>query len=147
MPRKKRTKRYGDYRNMPKQLLFRCSRIFCEVCNARYGQIVVNKSFLTVKQCLDHIFPVRLLSFMKMDPHLEVNILSVCGTCHGKKLPFEDKLFRGDSASFIQGLNQIGYPMERVRAAAEFYGFVGATKFIPKEQAEKEFLALTEKER
>ena len=144
MAHQKRIKRYGDYRGMPKQLLMRCARIFCTVCNTHYGELRVARNvFLHVEQCLDHIWPVRFLLSLNLDPHQEVNIVSVCGTCHGKKLKHEDKIFAGNTAGFLEGLNKIGYPMDRVYEAGKHYGFTEAAKFISRAQAEKEFLDLT----
>src|SRR6266850_855589 len=154
MPKKKRIKRDGEYVAMPRALMLKSRRMFCEVCGTRYGQIratpnVDDAVFLKVKQVVDHIFPVRFLLTLKLDPHVEVNMLSCCGTCHGRKLPHEDKIFRGDVLGFMGGLNRIGYPMERVVAAAKHFELYGCAryevpqKFVPKMQAEREFLALT----
>lgn len=149
MPKKKRVKREGSYVAMPRALMMKSRRMHCEICMTRYGQMratasVTDAVFLKVKQVIDHIFSVRFLLNLNLHPHVEVNMISVCGTCHGRKLKHEDKIFRGDIASFIAGLNAIGYPMERVVSAAQHFGFMKEIgKFVPKAQAEKEFLALT----
>lgn len=147
--KKKRIKREGDYVPMPRALMLKSRRMHCECCRTRYGQMRATASvdsavFLKVKQVIDHIFAVRFLLPLKLDPHVEVNMVSVCGSCHGRKLKHEDKIFRGDVASFIAGLSSIGYPMDRVLKAAEHYDFIEQiAKFVPKELAEKEFLDLT----
>jgi hypothetical protein len=148
MPKKKRIKREGSYVPMPRGLMLKSRRMYCEVCGTRYGQIratasVTDAVFLKVKQVCDHLFPVKFLLRLKLDPHVEVNMMSVCASCHGRKLKHEDKIFRGDVLGFMAGLNRIGYPVERVRAAAMHFGFLEVEKFVPKEQAEREFLDLT----
>lgn len=148
MPKKKRVKREGSYVPMSRALMMKSRRMHCEVCHTRYGQIratasVTDAVFLKVKQVIDHIFPVRFMLPLKHNPHVEVNLISVCGSCHGRKLRHEDKIFCGNIHDFIAGMNTIGYPLQRVVAAARHYGFLEVEKFVPKAQAEKEFLALT----
>jgi hypothetical protein len=130
MSKKKRQPRGGEYDSMPKALMYRSRRMNCEVCRAIYGRIVDSKTFATADQCIDHIFPVRFLRRLKLDPHVEINMISICGICHARKLKHEDKIFTGDVLSFMNGLNRIGYPLDRVRAAAEHYGFVAVGKWV-----------------
>lgn len=148
MPKKKRVKREGDYVAMPRALMMKSRRMHCEVCHTRYGQIratasVTDAVFLKVKQVIDHIFPVRFILTLKLDPHTHKNTLSCCGSCHARKLRHEDKIFRADVHGFIAGLNLIGYPLDRVIQAARHFSLLEIEKFLPKTQAETEFLQLT----
>lgn len=113
--------RAGDYDKMPAYLSEECGRAKCEVCCRRYG--IIDAEFIRVRQVCDHIFPVRFLRNLKLDPHVPINILSCCCSCHAEKLAHETRLFGGDVYGFIQGLKRIGYPMRRVNLAAAHYGF------------------------
>lgn len=127
----KREKRDGKYDAMPKPLMYRCRRMSCEVCTAIYGRLPLDSVVFSVtKQCIDHIFPVRFLRKLGLDPHVEVNLISICGVCHARKLKHEDKIFVADVLAFMNGLNKIGYPMNRVRAAAEHYGFMEVERWV-----------------
>ncbi len=132
MKRSSRIVREGEYAPLPDHLGEQCRRPQCECCTKRYGQLVLGTSgtILKVRQCLDHIFPVRFLEHLGVDAQVEINILSVCATCHGRKLPIETLIFAGDAFGYIRGLNRIGYPMERVMEAAWHYGFSTAAKFV-----------------
>jgi 5-methylcytosine-specific restriction endonuclease McrA len=131
-------KRDGDFTGMLGPVRHAALRLFCEVCGERYGGMVVNREldghlnqalFLDVKQIVDHIFPRRFLAKRKLDPHVQVNLLSLCSSCHGKKKIAETRIFAGDVHGFMKGLNKIGYPMERVVAAARHYGFPEIAQF------------------
>lgn len=113
--------RTGDYTKMPSYLAEEAARAKCEVCRRRYG--IIDADFIRVRQVIDHIFPVRFLSRLGLDPHVPINVLSCCCACHAEKLVHETKLFGGDVFAFIQGLKRIGYPMNRVNLAAAHYGF------------------------
>jgi len=123
--RSSRIVREGEYEPLPEYLAEQCRRTRCQCCTKRYGALVVGKTgvILQVKQCLDHIFPVRFLEHIGLDGQQEINILSLCNVCHGRKLKIETQLFAGDVFSFITGLNRIGYPMPAVMQAARHYGF------------------------
>jgi hypothetical protein len=123
--------REGEFSAIPRPLWFKARRMFCSVCSARYGSVkVCDGGFMTVRQCIDHIFARRFLEKRKLEAHNELNLLSVCGRCHGKKLRIETYLFGGDAASFFSGLKFIGYPMEKVMEAARFYGLKEFEKFV-----------------
>lgn len=117
----KRVERTGEYTQMPSWLIEQSTRAHCEVCGCKYGTL--DARFIKRKQCVDHLFPVRFLLALGLEPHLSINTLSVCGSCHAKKLVHETRIFAGDVLGFLEGLNAIGYPMERVNEAAEHYGF------------------------
>ena len=49
--------------------------------------------------------------------------MALCRKCHPKKRRAEDKLCnRTNIVGWLQELNRIGFPMERVKRAMEFYG-------------------------
>src|SRR5690348_11426283 len=122
MTRPSRIERDGEYVAMPAWLAEQASRPRCEVCNRLYGSIDAER-FIHVKQAIDHIFPVRFLLRLHLDPHVLLNTLSLCNSCHARKLLHETRIFSGDVLGFIEGLKVIGYPMKRVEEAAARYGF------------------------
>jgi 5-methylcytosine-specific restriction endonuclease McrA len=124
---KRRIERDGEFTRFPKKVRLAAARMFCSVCGVRYGHIKDDLS--EVKQAIDHIFPRRFLAKRGLNPHVKENLLSVCGGCHGRKLAIETSIFAGDVFSFLEGLNRLGYPMDRVYRAAEFYGFREVRKF------------------
>jgi hypothetical protein len=75
---------------------------------------VDDKTFMKTTQHLDHLLPRRWLDSQGINPHQVANMLSVCGSCHGKKKGFEDRLFRGDVVGWLWGLRSIGYPINTV---------------------------------
>ncbi|HEX4920669.1 MAG TPA: HNH endonuclease signature motif containing protein [Candidatus Bathyarchaeia archaeon] len=125
--RSSRIDRTGDYIAMAPWLAEQSSREKCAVCNQQYGR--VSAEFILAKQVIDHIFPVRFLLSMHLDPHITMNTLSCCQSCHARKLQHETLIFAGDVLGFLRGLKRIGYPMERVITAARFYGFAEVDKF------------------
>ena len=67
---------------------------------------------------VDHIIPERFIRHLKIgDPHHLSNLLTLCKNCHSRKTPLEPRLFAGDALTFLQNLRELGYPLERVRAA------------------------------
>lgn len=112
--------RQGEYTKMPAWLIEQSTRPRCEACNGTYGNI---RDFMRLKQVIDHIFPVRFLLSLKLKPHLSINTVSLCQSCHARKLVHETRIFAGDVLGFISGLNSIGYPALRVEEAAAHYGF------------------------
>ncbi len=52
-----------------------------------------------------------------------MNLLTLCSGCHPKKRRAEDRLCnRTNIIGYLQEMNRIGFPMERVKKAMEFYG-------------------------
>lgn len=125
MKRSSRIERFGEYLKMPSWLSENASRKSCEACHRKYGTIDMER-FVQVKQICDHIFPVRFLLRLRLNPHLSINVVSICAGCHGRKLRYETLIFAGDVLGFMAGLRRIGYPMQRVREAAAHYGFTEA---------------------
>lgn len=74
---------------------------------------------------VDHIVCERMILALcpEMDPHHEINLMSLSRKFHGIKTSADRLLCRGDKLRFLQILNQHGWPMERVHSALEFYGF------------------------
>ena len=88
----------------------------CAICGA--------PTVKSVAHHCDHILPLRFVVEHKLgDPHAQVNIVLLCQKCHPKKRRAEDKLCnRTNIVGWLQELNRIGFPMERVKKAMEFYG-------------------------
>jgi hypothetical protein len=131
--RTSKIKREGDYTEIPKMLRFRCNRLLCTICKVKYGAILVakdGKALIKAVQALDHIWPVRFLLPRGLAPHREINIVSICATCHGSKLKHETRIFAGDVYGYLEGLRSINYPLERIREAAHHYRFREVEKFL-----------------
>lgn len=117
--RKSNLPRDGKWTPIPAHLRDQCRRKRCQICDAKYGQMrafrhVDDKTFMKVTQHLDHMIPRRWLESQGIDPHRGANLLSICGSCHGKKKVFEDRLFNGDVVGWLLGLRGIGYPINLV---------------------------------
>lgn len=117
--------------SIPPALRRRCTRKRCEACHVVYGEITKqNGRYLLPRECLDHIFARRWLRQWKQDPHKSVNLVSVCGSCHGGKKVAEDHLFAGDVLTFIKFILQKHWPIQKVIRAARHYGFPGLAQRI-----------------
>jgi HNH endonuclease len=66
---------------------------------------------------VDHIVPFRMCK--ENNP---LNLLTVCGSCHARKMGLENCLLRGDIMRFWSGLNAAGWPMQVVADALTLYG-------------------------
>jgi hypothetical protein len=75
------------------------------------------------KEAIDHIFPRRYLWRWKLYPHSAVNLLSVCGSCHGLKKTAENCLWRSDILGYVRQLVILNWPAQRIIAAARHYHF------------------------
>lgn len=73
---------------------------------------------------MDHIIAARFIEAHRLgDPNALVNLLVLCARCHPKKRRAEDRLCKKTNIiGWLQELNRVGYPMELVRKAMEFYG-------------------------
>ena len=128
-----KTDRSGPWTEIPDSARLIVSRKKCSICGAKYGKLtaVSTLSIVLSKQAIDHLLPRRFLEGRGINPHRTGNLLSVCLVCHGKKVAFEERIFAGDTLGFLQGLNQAGYPVEKVIRFAlsvglkEFGGFNG----------------------
>ena len=70
----------------------------------------------------DHVIPFRLMEQWGFNPNMECNLLSACGSCHGKKTRAEKSLLAGDIVEFCRRMREINYPAERLRAMFELVG-------------------------
>ena len=130
--RNSRIERVGAFTLMPRSVRLKAQRMFCEVCNIRYGRHRVGETHITVRQAIDHTFPRRFVQSLQMNEHAQENLLSCCGTCHGKKLQAEKPIFAGDAYAYMRNLIRINWNMERVMDAARIYGFAEVCeKFLP----------------
>lgn len=71
---------------------------------------------------VDHIVPRRMVHGWGGDPHMIANLVTLCQSCHGRKLHAESKIIKGDFVGFILGLAAMHYPMHRVEEAFRQYG-------------------------
>lgn len=69
------------------------------------------------KLSIDHIIPFRLVM-----ENAEVNLVSLCRSCHSKKTQAERLFLRGDVLGFIQRLRCNGWNMDRVGTAIRYWG-------------------------
>lgn len=92
----------------------------CQVCG--------NPEKKGAKMDVDHIVPFR--SVLRNDL---INLLSVCkAPCHVLKTTTAERAFlRGDYLGFLQMMNAMGWPMERVNTAVRWWGALGDNPAIP----------------
>lgn len=109
-------KREGAWTEIPVYIRKRSKRDKCQVCGWEYNTMrgYGRQVFSMVTEALDHLIPRRWLEARGINPHQTNNLLSVCGSCHGKKKVLEDKLFHADVIGWLSGLRQIGYPVEQI---------------------------------
>ncbi len=98
-------------------------RDYCEICNI-FLHIQLADKVVRTHPPIHHIIPESFLCRFApgADPHVPVNLMCVCKSCHGNVLSIEAKLFRGDKLGFLQGLRERNWPMDRILAALAFYG-------------------------
>jgi len=117
-------KREGEFLMMPVKARNQARRLNCQVCGSYYGTMRAYEDsdhrspFIKIRQHIDHLIPRRWLEARGINPHLQKNLLSVCGSCHGRKKKFEDRLFQGDAIGWLTGLKQVGYPITRIQEFA-----------------------------
>lgn len=71
---------------------------------------------------LDHIIPARIAAESSKDPHMEVNLMWLSHSLHAQKKGAEEQLKgKGGMYGFILKLKQDNWPMERVKAALEYF--------------------------
>ncbi|SRR6266404_468081 len=108
--------REGKWTEMPPYIRKRAHRDKCQVCGWKYDTMrgYGRQNFVMVKECVDHLIPRRYLESRGINPHQANGLLSICGSCHGRKKTIEDRLFRGDAVGWIQGLRSIGFPVTEI---------------------------------
>jgi hypothetical protein len=109
-----------------KQIRAECAKPTCEVTGVPLYVPSEDPEKLVYIGALDHICPERFLRRFApgLDPHLPLNLITVCSSLHAKKRRAEDALFRSDLLTFRGELNRLEYPMERVDEALRFYGLM-----------------------
>ncbi len=76
---------------------------------------------------MDHILAWRWVEDRtNKNPHARENLICIHASEHGAKTAVEHLLFRGRVVQYLQELNRIGFLMERVKRAMEFYGIAKA---------------------
>ncbi len=92
---------------------------------------------------VDHIVPAGLLRYLaqldsknihKALPSAEDrrNLLGICSSCHGRKIPAETALCAGRPQDYWRKLERLDWPMDKVRLALALYGLdhgLGQTRF------------------
>ena len=82
---------------------------------------------------VDHIVPAGLLRYLaqlepkathKAMPSAEdrENLLGICASCHGRKIPAEVALCAGRPRDYWRKLERLDWPMDKVRLALALYG-------------------------
>lgn len=108
----------GRFTPIPASERKKAYRKNCQCCGSRYGQIRCwddkESAFMAVRQVLDHMIPRRWLSEHGIYEHDHRGLLSICTRCHGRKKKLEDRLYQGDTLSFMEGLKAIGYPLDKL---------------------------------
>ena len=97
--------------------------MMCELTGYVFAAVKSRKSIVYVNRIVDHIVPERLAVETGKDPHARINLICIHANEHGRKRAAEDQLLKaGDVLTYLQELNRLGWPMERVHAALRFYG-------------------------
>jgi HNH endonuclease len=120
MKRTSRIEREGPWSNISRPLLARSKRLLCQLCGRKYG--AMTSDFAQLRQAIHHIIPRRWLEARGLPPHTEVNLMSLCDSCHGRCLMAETHLFAGDTHGFLIDMRRMGFPLERIFEVARFYG-------------------------
>ncbi len=83
-----------------------------------------------VAHASDHVIAARFITQHQLgDPNAAVNLVALCASCHPKKRRAEDRLCnRTNIVGWLQEFNRIGFPMEKVRKAMEFYSLGGTNE-------------------
>ncbi len=135
--RKLKRGRYGEFKGgkeWHEQALL-AQRKHCEIpkCGIPYVVEVNGIKCQNAVQHIHHIFSRRFLDkwVPDMSPHAGVNLLSCCGECHGYwTSKIENFLFRGDTLRFVEWVKKSDWPIDRIKAAAQFYGLKELVKFL-----------------
>ncbi|KKL13939.1 hypothetical protein LCGC14_2520740, partial [marine sediment metagenome] len=90
----------------------------CAICGAKPGPPRLTSSGLrSFAHSVDHILASRFITQHNLgDPNAKVNLVALCQKCHPLKRRAEDRLCnRTNIVGWLQELNRIGFPMERVK--------------------------------
>ena len=72
---------------------------------------------------IDHVIPERYVQDHPLGPHARINLICLSFSEHAKKRAAEDQLLKaGDMLGYLQELTRLGWPMDRVHRALQFYG-------------------------
>ena len=129
---KKRLRRkwMGDVPNRSnsswKQAAAEASRFCCARCKREYCQkdciSHLDSEVGCVVQSIDHIVPWRVAANAGMDPHKQLNLMSLCYQCHGSKKPAENLLLTARIVEAVAMLNKDGFWTRKAQRAFEHYG-------------------------
>lgn len=137
--RSSRIEREGDWTDIPGPIYYRSKRLLCSLCGRKYGSIrtgIHGDVMMEVREAIHHLIPRRWLQQRHLDPHLEVNLISICQSDHARCLRVETLLFAGDVYGFLSELRPISEELyARVFAAAKHYHLEEFLKFdAPRKQ-------------
>lgn len=122
----KAPKREGNWSEIPEAAMCAARRFRCEICGQRYGDVIMDFEkcgrIVNFEQVIHHILSRRWIEKRGMNPHVPVNLISICKNDHAKILKIEDRLFAGDAYALVTGLRRLCFPMERFFEAARHYG-------------------------
>jgi len=95
----------------------------CEVTGQYFATVHNRKRITYLNRVVDHIVAERLAVKSGKDPHARINLICIHANVHGRKRSAEDQLLKsGDMLTFLQELNRLDWPMDRVHTALRFYG-------------------------
>jgi hypothetical protein len=100
----------------------------CEHCGLQLNHhgigFASKKAALRYRGAVDHIVPERLLLTLgRANPHEPINLMCLAASpCHGIKTSADRYICEGNTARYLEILEQNNWPMDRVRAALAFYG-------------------------
>ena len=95
----------------------------CEITGQPFASVRQDKRIVYLNRVVDHIVPERLAVETGKDPHARINQICIHANEHGRKRAAEDQLLKaGNMLKYLQELNRLGWPMDRIHAALRFYG-------------------------
>jgi hypothetical protein len=95
----------------------------CEVSGYVFATVKARRQVTYMNRIVDHIVPERLAVTTGKNPHARINLICLHSNEHGRKRSAEDQLLKsGNMLHYLQELNRLGWPMDRVHAALKFYG-------------------------
>ena len=113
--------RGANWQDRAKEAIERDGNI-CQICKSEHVPRPTKAGWSWKRPPVDHVVPYRLARETSKDPNALLNLLTACISCHGKKTPLERLLLKGDVVGFLGGLRILGWPMDRVQIALDFYG-------------------------
>ena len=110
----------------------------CEITGQAFASVRQGKRLIYLNRIVDHIVPERLAVETAKNPHARLNLICIHANEHGKKRAAEDQLLKaGNMLRYLQELNRLGWPMDRVHAALRFYGLEREVLQPPKKQTQE----------